>query len=140
MAQTAVTKNKGLDIFDTIFNSNLVAAKQDNYPPTNFKIFPDGTHVLEFALAGWDPKNIKLSTEGQFLLIEGFIEPTKPNPDIMVVEHGIANRGWKRSYRMSQNVDVHSIDCTFERGILRISLKTKTPVKEDLKLTIREIK
>jgi len=133
-------KRPQTDIFDLIFNSNLISSTQnDSYPPTNFYVLEDKTNVLEFALAGWSPEDLSITAENEFLVVKGEVAKAQIPEQVHFIQHGIAKRSWTRRYKMSGKISVKDIHCTFERGILSVKLKVQEPEETKFKFSINEL-
>lgn len=93
-----------------------------NYPPYNVVKESSVEFRLEIAVAGISKEDIEVSTEWNKLHVE-----TK-SPEIEDVEYmhrGLAKRGFKRSWTLSDDVEVY--ETTLQDGLLTIRLRRVIP-------------
>lgn len=125
---------KQLDSFIQDFLTNPIFQTTDtNYPPHN--IFFDEknqTHVVELAVAGWNPEQIQVDVDVDSLKITGKSEPD--GEDIRYFHRGIGKRNFLRSFKMGASLDRERIEVTLKNGILRVSIPVK---KEDETKTLK---
>ena len=101
------------DFFDGFFN-----ATTDNYPPYNLVSVNNIESKLEIALAGFKKEEVAVYTEYGKLFVEG----KKENTDTETEYHhrGIAQRSFKRSWSISDDVEIRSVE--FQDGLLSVRL------------------
>ena len=95
----------------------------------NFK--PTKAYAIE-KLVGFDEKNLSISLENGLLTITG----NKDDESSQYVHRGIANRPFRRTFRLAEYVEV--IGAGMQNGILQVHLERKLP--EELKPKNIEIK
>jgi molecular chaperone IbpA len=117
----------GMDEWFHRFNS--LHQTETNYPPYNVIQESNIEFRLEVALAGFKSSEITVFTENNKLFIEGDREV---NSDKEYVHHGIATRSFKRSWTISDDVEVKSVH--FEDGLLSISLTKIIPEHQKKKV------
>lgn len=93
----------------------------DTYPPHNIVKESETEYLIEVAVAGFKRENIKVEQKERSLRITG--EHT--NTDREVIHRGISTRNFRRSFRLSEYVQVTG--ASFEDGILAIQLKLEIP-------------
>jgi molecular chaperone IbpA len=95
----------------------------NTYPPYNY-IKEDAENLrLEFALAGYDKTDIKVTTEDKRLSIEG---KKSDEPDTYEYLHkGLAKRAFFWERQLADNLEVNRVD--FNNGLLTIRLKKIIP-------------
>lgn len=107
--------------YDRIWNqfSNL---QGNAYPPHNIIELTEGEHLIELAVAGFDPDDISITVEKGILSVEGELS----KDDIRVFLHqGIATRKFVKQFSLNEYVEVTSAE--FDNGILKISIKEEIP-------------
>ena len=106
------------NIFDSMIKMNNIS---DNYPPYNIESNGRDSYTIEVAVAGFDEKNLSISLENGQLSIIG----NKENESTQYMHRGIANRSFKRVFKLAEYVEV--IGAGIKNGILEIHLERKLP-------------
>jgi HSP20 family molecular chaperone IbpA len=117
-----ITRNSiGMDeYFDRIFSLHETTA---NYPPYNLVQVSNVESRLELALAGFRKKEVFVYTQDGKLFIEGQKEDKET--DTRYVHKGLAQRSFTRSWTLSDDTEVRSVD--FEDGLLTVTLGRIVP-------------
>ena len=117
-----ITRNSiGLDeYFDRLFTIHETTS---NYPPYNLVQVSNVESRLELALAGFKKKEVFVYTQDGKLFIEGQKEDKET--DNRYVHKGLAQRSFTRSWTLSDDTEVRSVD--FEDGLLTITLGRIVP-------------
>jgi HSP20 family molecular chaperone IbpA len=117
-----ITRNSiGLDeYFDRIFSLHETTS---NYPPFNLVQVSNVESRLELALAGFKKKEVYVYTQDGKLFVEGQKEDKET--DTRYVHKGLAQRSFTRSWTLSDDTEVRSVD--FEDGLLSITLGRIVP-------------
>ncbi len=117
-----ITRNSiGLDeYFDRLFTLHETTS---NYPPFNLVQVSNVESRLELALAGFKKKEVYVYTQDGKLFVEGQKEDKET--DTKYVHKGLAQRSFTRSWTLSDDTEVRSVD--FEDGLLMITLGRKVP-------------
>lgn len=104
-----------------------------NFPPYNVIKQDDNTYSVEFAVAGFGKKDVKVTQEKNALIIEGNIEEDE---EIEYVHKGIATRSFTRTFALAEYVEVAA--ATYADGILTVTLVRNLPKEEQpKKITIK---
>ncbi len=117
-----ITRNSiGLDeYFDRLFTLHETTS---NYPPYNLVQVSNVESRLELALAGFKKKEVYVYTQDGKLFVEGQKEDKET--DSRYVHKGLAQRSFTRSWTLSDDTEVRSVD--FEDGLLTITLGRIVP-------------
>jgi len=117
-----INKNSiGMDqYFDKVFNLHTT---QSNYPPYNLIEVSSSESLLELALAGFKPKDVKVYTEDGKLFVEGKRDEEEDSKTF--VHRGLAQRSFTRAWSLSDETEVRSVK--FEDGLLSITLGRIVP-------------
>ena len=117
-----ITRNSiGLDeYFDRLFTIHETTS---NYPPYNLVQVSNVESKLELALAGFKKKEVYVYTQDGKLFVEGQKEDKET--DTRYVHKGLAQRSFTRSWTLSDDTEVRSVD--FEDGLLTITLGRIVP-------------
>jgi HSP20 family molecular chaperone IbpA len=111
----------GMDeYFDRIFKIHETTS---NYPPYNLVQVSNVESRLEIALAGFKKKEVYVYTQDGKLFIEGQKEDKET--DTRYVHKGLAQRSFTRSWTLSDDTEVRSVD--FEDGLLAVTLGRIVP-------------
>lgn len=127
-------------MFSEIFNDDFFqparwVKETSAYPMNVVNVKQDGKTVakrLEYALAGFDKSEIKLSLKDGVLTIEAEHIP-KENDDELTEYNGISYKKMSVSYSLMENADTENIKSKFNNGLLSVTipLKKEQPVEED---------
>jgi len=117
-----ITRNSiGLDeYFDRLFTLHETTS---NYPPYNLVQVSNVESKLELALAGFKKREVYVYTQDGKLFVEGQKEDKET--DTRYVHKGLAQRCFTRSWTLSDDTEVRSVD--FEDGLLTITLGRIVP-------------
>lgn len=109
--------------FDHLFNELEYTAShaQDNYPPHNIIKTGQEDYLIELAVAGFSKEGINVEVHQRTLTVTG--EHVKKGREY--IHRGISTKKFKRTFRLSENVEVHGAD--IQDGILAIKLKYVVP-------------
>lgn len=106
--------------FDRFYNLHETTS---NYPPYNYIKLDNVTAKLEIALAGFRKDEVNVYTQDGKLFIEGKKENKEENTTY--VHKGLAQRSFVRSWTLSEDTEVRSVD--FEDGLLSIVIGRVVP-------------
>ena len=120
------------DHFESMFDVPAV-----NYPPYN--LVKTGTHKfdIEIALAGFNKKDIEITSENNTLTIESKVNAfgesigEAPKKDKDVIHKGISKRYFKRSFTIADDVEVKGAE--LKDGLLKVSMEKIIPDAKKLK-------
>ena len=120
------------DHFESMFDVPTV-----NYPPYN--LVKTGTHKfdIEIALAGFNKKDIEITSENNILTIESKVNAygeslgEAPKKDKDVIHKGISKRYFKRSFTIADDVEVKGAE--LKDGLLKVSMEKIIPDAKKLK-------
>ena len=111
----------GMDqYFDRLFQLQETSS---NYPPYNLIQVSSTESLLELALAGFKPKDVKVYTEDGKLFVEG--QKDDDSTSLEFVHRGLAGRSFTRAWSLSDQTEVRSVE--FENGLLTIKLGKVIP-------------
>ena len=121
------------DHFESMFDVPTV-----NYPPYN--LVKTGTHKfdIEIALAGFNKKDIEITSENNMLTIESKVKSVvndsvgsdKPKNEEMI-HKGISKRFFKRSFTIADDVEVKGAE--LKDGLSKVSMEKIIPDAKKLK-------
>jgi len=109
--------------FDHLFNELDHATKHahDHYPPHNVLKTGESDYLIELAVAGFAKEGIDIELHERTLTITG----NHVSKGREYVHRGISTKKFKRTFRLSEHVQVHGADII--DGILAIELKYVIP-------------
>ena len=115
------------DHFESMFDVPTV-----NYPPYNLVKTGDNKFNIEIALAGFNKKDINITSENGMLTIESKQdEKSKDTKDGEVIHKGISKRYFKRSFTIADDVEVKGAE--LKDGLLKVSMEKIIPDAKKLK-------
>ena len=119
------------DHFESMFDIPTV-----NYPPYNLVKTGDNKFDIEVALAGFNKKDINVTSENNMLTIESKQDEKSKDKDGEVIHKGISKRYFKRSFTIADDVEVKGAE--LKDGLLRVSMEKIIPESKKLKtITIK---
>ena len=120
------------DHFESMFDVPTV-----NYPPYNLVKTGDNKFNIEIALAGFNKKDINITSENGMLTIESKQdEKSKDTKDGEVIHKGISKRYFKRSFTIADDVEIKGAE--LKDGLLKVSMEKIIPDAKILKtITIK---
>jgi HSP20 family molecular chaperone IbpA len=120
------------------FDENTDFYPNYSYPPMNVLMTGDRTLVFEFALAGFDEKDISLSFQGDYMVFSARIpeNPAAQNGDPAVIQATENIRYFKHRLKMKDiekqkyfapldKYAQENVKAVFRNGILRVSIPPK---------------
>ena len=109
--------------FDHLFNELEYTAKHsnDHYPPHNIIKTSESDYLIELAVAGFSQDELTVEVKDRTLTVTG----EHVSKDRNFIHRGISTKKFKRTFRLSEHVNVHGAD--IQDGILAIELKYVIP-------------
>jgi len=114
------------DHFESMFDIPTV-----NYPPYNLVKTGDNKFDIEVALAGFNKKDINVTSENNMLTIESKQDEKSKDKDGEVIHKGISKRYFKRSFTIADDVEVKGAE--LKDGLLKVSMEKIIPDAKKLK-------
>ena len=114
------------DHFESMFDVPTV-----NYPPYNIVKTGDNKFDIEVALAGFNKKDINVTSENNMLTIESKQDEKSKDKDCEVIHKGISKRYFKRSFTIADDVEVKGAE--LKDGLLKVSMEKIIPDAKKLK-------
>jgi len=133
----------GFDHFGRVFGKQFFDENTDfypnySYPPMNVLMAEDRTLIFEFALAGFDEKDISLSFQGDYMVFSAQIPENSDAapPDPTAIQTGDNVRYFKRRLKMKDiekqkyfvPLDKYAqekVKAVYRNGILKVSIPPK---------------
>ena len=114
------------DHFESMFDVPTI-----NYPPYNIVKTGDNKFDIEVALAGFNKKDINVTSENNMLTIESKQDEKSKDKDGEVIHKGISKRYFKRSFTIADDVEIKG--AVLKDGMLRVSMEKIIPEAKKLK-------
>jgi len=114
------------DHFESMFDVPTI-----NYPPYNIVKTGDNKFNIEVALAGFNKKDINVTSENNMLTIESKQDEKSKDKDGEVIHKGISKRYFKRSFTIADDVEVKGAE--LKDGLLKVSMEKIIPDAKKLK-------
>ena len=115
--------------FESMFDYDMVNVS--NYPPYNIVKTGDNKFDIEVALAGFNKKDINVTSENGMLTIESKQEDKSKDKDGEVLHKGISKRYFKKSFTIADDVEIKGAE--LKDGMLRVSMEKIVPEAKKLK-------
>ncbi|MDR2493812.1 MAG: Hsp20/alpha crystallin family protein [Spirochaetaceae bacterium] len=120
-----------------------------SYPPMNVSMTHDKRMIFEFALAGFDEKNISLSFQGDYMIFSARIETEEEQPEDAVPEARV--RYFKRRLKLKDierqkyyvpqdKYAQENVKAVFRNGILKVVIPPKAEPDQNEGIKIEIIK
>lgn len=112
-----------------------------SYPPMNIYLTPDRSMVFEFALAGFDEKDIQLSFQGDYMVFSARISPEGAvDEGVRYVKRRLKLKDVERQkyYVPADKFAQERVKAIFRNGILKVTVPPKedTAAPEGIKIEI----
>jgi molecular chaperone IbpA len=117
------------DHFESMFDYDTVNVS--NYPPYNIVKTGGNKFDIEVALAGFNKKDINVTSENGMLTIESKQEDKSKDKDGEVLHKGISKRYFKKSFTIADDVEINGAE--LKDGMLRVSMEKIVPEAKKLK-------
>ena len=130
------------DHFESMFDGPSVIVGS-NYPPYNIVKTGNNKFDIEVALAGFNKKDIDVTSENGMLTIESKVKSVvddsigikdgedKPREDEHMIHKGISKRYFKKSFTIADDVEIKGAE--LKDGMLRVSMEKIVPEAKKLK-------
>ena len=115
--------------FESMFDYDMVNVS--NYPPYNIVKTGSNRFDIEVALAGFNKKDINVTSENGMLTIESKQEDKSEDKDGEVLHKGISKRYFKKSFTIADDVEIKGAE--LKDGMLRVSMEKIIPEAKKLK-------
>ncbi len=117
------TSYVGFDrLFDEFFRLQSSTKNVPNYPPYN--LVKDGdSYTIEMAMAGLTDKDVDVVLEDRTLTIS--YEKSEEDNDKGVIHKGLAQRSFKRSFNLADDIEVQK--AKLKNGLLSIRMERIVP-------------
>ena len=115
--------------FDDSFNK-LLGLRNDinkhisSYPPYNIVKLSDSEFELEFAIAGFDKRDIKVTVNNGKLTVSGTMSDIE-NDGVEYLHKGIATRSFTSTFALGEHVEVEEAEV--DNGLLKVRVKKYLP-------------
>ena len=112
------------DHFESMFDGPTLTIGS-NYPPYNIVKTGDNKFDIEVALAGFNKKDINVTSENGMLTIESKQEDKSEDKDGEVLHKGISKRYFKKSFTIADDVEIKGAE--LKDGLLNVSMEKVIP-------------
>ena len=126
------------DHFESMFDHNFSTVNVSNYPPYNIVKTGSNKFDIEVALAGFNKKDIDVTSENGMLTIESKVKSVvndsvgaDAKKDEKMVHKGISKRYFKKSFTIADDVEIKGAE--LKDGMLRVSMEKIVPEAKKLK-------
>jgi len=133
------TRNGDSTLVDQVFDSLLDWQLPVRYTQTVAPLDlyeKDGKYYLEFAVPGFEAKDINIEVTGGTVRVSGEMSEKTEQKDVRYHRKEIRNSAFARSVTLPQDLDANNVNASISNGILKIELnpvKPISPKKIDIK-------
>jgi HSP20 family molecular chaperone IbpA len=115
--------------FETGGDENADYYPNFSYPPMNVYLTPERSIVFEFAVAGFEEKNISLSFQGDYMVFSARIELEQPQEGIRYFKRRLKLKDIEKQkyYVPADKFDQEKVKAVFKNGILKVTVPPKEP-------------
>lgn len=131
-------------IIDSLFTDDEFFSHTQSYKKLHSGRYPktdqwcdEKSFNLAFALAGFDPEDILVYSEGRTLFVETVKkEGENKSSENGFIHRGIAKRYFKKSYFLDERLDLNSIKAKMKNGLLTISISFSENIKKRISVEV----
>ena len=118
---------KGDTWFEAHAEDNTDYYPNFSYPPMNIYLTPARDIVFEFALAGFDEKNINLTFQGDYMVFSARIDVEEPVEGQRYIKRRLKMKDIDKQkyYVPADKFDQTKVKAVFKNGILRVVIPPK---------------
>jgi molecular chaperone IbpA len=95
-----------------------------SYPPYNIKKVSDNDFELQFAIAGFDKRDIKVTVNNGKLTVAGTMSDIEEDGN-QYLHKGIATRSFSSTFALGEHVEVEEAEV--DNGLLKVRVKKHIP-------------
>ncbi|NDF12427.1 MAG: heat-shock protein [Proteobacteria bacterium] len=119
----------GFDRFNDLFESLMDGEdRSDSYPPYNIEKYGEDRYGITMAVPGFSEKDLNITFHSDRVIVSGRKEENNDNDTVEYLYHGIASRGFERTFRLADHMKV--TDAELKDGLLRIKLVREIPEEQ----------
>jgi len=116
----------GFDHLASLLDSiNNADRNQPSYPPYNIELLEKDNYRITMAVAGFGEEDISIQSENNTLTVAANRTPKEEQGGRTFLHQGIAERGFKRQFKLADHVKVVTANLT--NGLLSIDLQREIP-------------
>lgn len=115
---------RGSAWFEAAADENADYYPNFSYPPTNVYLTKERSIVFEFALSGFEEKNISLSFQGDYMVFSAKIEIEPPEEGVRWFKRRLKLKDVDRQkyYVPADKFDQEKVKAVFRNGILKVTV------------------
>ena len=123
------------------FDENTDFYPNYSYPPMNALMTEDMSLVFEFALAGFNEKDISLSFLGDYMIFSAIVEPSNED-NVRYFKHRLKMKDVEKQkyYVPLDKYAQDKVKAVYKNGILRVSIPPKEEVEQSEGVKIEIVK
>ena len=126
--------------FDSQTDENADYYPNFSYPPMNIYLTTERSIVFEFAVAGFEEKNISLSFQGDYMVFSAKIEVEPPLEGIRYFKRRLKLKDIEKQkyYVPADKFDQEKVKAVFRNGILKVTVppREQTETVDGIKIEI----
>jgi molecular chaperone IbpA len=115
----------GFDHLASLFDTINKDRTQPSYPPYNIELLEQDKYRITMAVAGFAEHEITVESENNTLSISANRAAKEDDTKRTYLHQGIAERGFKRQFRLADYVKV--VSASLANGLLHVELEREIP-------------
>lgn len=116
----------GFDHLASLLDSiNNIDRSQPSYPPYNIELLEKDKYRITMAVAGFTEDEISVESENNTLTVSANRAQKEGEPKRTYLHQGIAERSFKRQFRLADHVKV--VSANLANGLLHVQLEREIP-------------
>lgn len=89
----------------------------------------DGKYFMEFAVPGYDPKEINVEVTGSTVTVSGSHAETVDKKEAKYHRREVRRGTFTRTLTLPEDIDAENVDATVDNGILTLTLNPVKPIQ-----------
>jgi molecular chaperone IbpA len=115
----------GFDHLASLLDNINKDRAQPSYPPYNIELLEQDKYRITMAVAGFAENEITVESESNTLTVSATRGQKEGDTKRTYLHQGIAERGFKRQFRLADHVKV--VSATLANGLLHVDLEREVP-------------
>lgn len=121
------------NLWEVLTKGSGVNYVNTNFPPVDVLIDEDKNLFFKFALAGYNKEDINIFFSGDYMRLK-----LEPKEEVLKSKYKYLNKGIKHAKATSsyyvpyQKYDTEKVEASFEGGLLKVKIPSKSPERAHL--------
>lgn len=125
------------DIFENMERKDFFTANFSHHTPAVNVSQTDEAYFMEVSAPGFSKQDFNIDVTLENITISAEVKEDENTPQINYTMKEFKKQSFKRSFKLSKNIDIDHVNASYENGILHITLPKKEAVKVSKNVTIK---